>query len=603
MKDPPPNELDQLVEWVLRQDRPEIADALWRPTNFAGPVAAPGVPLLSHPFQFDRERRLYLTPQPARAPLDLMGVYSTASEHNGGLVYPLDEIIDVLRTTPRSALVRLCSARRRYHRSTTASYRRRSSRPFAPHQWKDGLIAALAQPERVFTSPQISIALLGLALYHCREGDEEIEPVVAGPLLLALADHIGGRPSGMNATLMLARLGVMYRTRNPQSAWGRYERLFREIAPSMTSDPQYVDTHGVIEQCLGIEFDDYEALGMAMYLLLRGTMESGPPKLATELAGIRQTTETKSAFFDAWAIDDTAPPSLGASTFGWDFSEYRLRPLIRIADIVVPVSVHFVLDKGTDGLFFTVADCIRARDGDRASLGWRAFFGRVWERYVFQLVRAGVGDDARVVPETRLKEVWGRHRVCDNVILYPNAWLLVEAESRRLTRDTIARGTIEDLQQDLRRAVTDKAVQLSSTIARLRADARAVLSDAPTEGCRYFPVVVLPGPFPHLPPIVDEVRQKVATDSRCSELRKRDVEKLMVLDGDDLDLLFSATHSQGTTPVDLLGSWQASRFDGNSFSDWFATEGRTGQVETLGWIADAADALLDRTQQTLQPSA
>jgi len=95
----------------------------------------------------------------------------------------------------------------------------------------------------------------------------------------------------------------------------------------------------------------------------------------------------------------------------------------------------------------------------------------------------------RLYKESDLKAIYGQHvQACDAVIDYGDSFVLVEATSRRLTRESAAGNSIEDLDNEIHNLIEAKGEQLQSTISLLRGDDRLT----GTVPRRFYPVVVLP---------------------------------------------------------------------------------------------------------------
>ena len=448
--------------------------------------------------------------------------------------------------------------------------------------------------ERAFTSPHVVLTLAKLALLHAN-GQERIPLEHVGLLLLGTADHVGGhvRADDEAWPLELTRYG-WFQYRDPHSAlWGRFQRLWREVIPSLSDDPRYVDPGDVIEEAMGIDYATFLGLGIAVSARFDQMLRQGSLWLPTNIEGTTASPEDIATYIDsisaerAWFIDPGESDEDAA--FSWNFTRMRLRPLLRHNDRLMPFSLGMLREKVTDGLFYTVADLMAERS-PAESQRWREFFGLVWETYVRRLIDEGVGDRARMVPEARMAAAWPHEQICDNVIEYPNRYLLIEAVARRFTEATVARGELPDLEEDLRKAAVIKARQLCSTIRLLMNRSEALATELgrtlpSSDITRYTPVVVLPGPFPLMPVLTDRVAQVLKDDEQCAELRLPRIDDVAILTAGDFEYLVGTAAHTGRTLVDLLDAWRESELNESNWRMW-ASESIPGGAYLPNWLME-----------------
>jgi hypothetical protein len=595
-----PDELDRLVRWIRETHRPETEGHLSLPGQVTDrPAFGPNIPVLGAYGTEVRASGLVVARSLDRKPPDLFGAFATAEDVLGG-ARPIAELAEALRE---------CEFEDVLHRLVTLNafltdknikdvdLNRELVAALLPQNVAVTLRPLIESGERAFTSSHVVLTLMKLAVIHAN-GAQQVPLEYIGLLLLGMADHIGGhiRADDDSWPLELTRYG-WFQSRDPQSVlWGRFQRLWREVIPSLRGDPRFVDPGEVIEAELGIGYETFLALGIGMSARFDQMLGKGPMWFPTNIEGTAASPDDIARYVDtisadrAWYIDATEGEE--DPTFSWNFTRMRQRPLLRQGDRMIPFSLAMLREKVTDGLFYTVADLMAER-GRADSQRWREFFGLVWESYVRRLIEVGVGDRARMIPESRMMAAWPEQQICDNVIEYPNRYLLVEAVARRFTEATVAKGDLSDLEEDLRKAALIKSRQLCSTVRLLMDRSDALEAELgrrlqPTDASRFSPVIVLPGPFPLMPVLTDRVSLYLRDDPRCAELGLPPVDDVAILAAADFEYLVGTAAHTGRTLVDLLDDWRRSEVRELRDSNWrtWAAESIPGGAYMPDWLME-----------------
>lgn len=476
------------------------------------------------------------------------------------------EVEEVIRELPRLNLVTLLSkltCHLEQSNEVDASVQREIVDAFAPVRVIEQARARIAEGD-VFTSRQVTLALAKLVLTRASDKLGEVDPRTAGTLLLGLSDHLyDDDPDKATADSSLSRLGLFSRSTSPGQAWGRYELLWRDIALDLQEHASGFDLDRLVEEAFGLPWQVHEALASVCYLHFWGRVRDKGSDWyeRTPLTGTNMTPQQQAIFFERWAADEAWFATLPIAPLALEFSGFRQRPLIRNRQQgVAPISLQFLLYKGSDGFLDGLADHLRARD-PQLSHQLRTWFGAIWERYVWRVLEDAVGDAQRVVSEAQMKALQRGGRVCDAVIRYPEAWLLVEAHGRRITYEGAVRGSDVDLETDVRASILDEARQLAGAV-------RALRTSLAQEGDSYVPVVVVPWPFPVMPTTIRFVRGLVEKDGDCAELNQPTVHPLVVMDGQDWETLVATSIKLGRTLRELILEWQGSGYSETNLENW-----------------------------------
>jgi hypothetical protein len=596
-------ELDRLVRWIRETDREETQGSLLVPGLGPDQVAfGPNIPILGAR-QAHTLRSGLIVPR-TRGPQtgDLFGAFATAEDILGRPT-SWDELIEAVALCDFEPLIGKLLTLNAFleHRGVTdRDFSRELATGGVPPQVVPTLRPLIESGERVFTSPQVILTLAKLVLSHSN-GSEDILIQLLGPLILGTADHVGGKVGSEDEDwpLELTRYGWFHFRDRHSVLWGRFQRLWREVIPSLASDPRYVDPGAAIEQEVGVDYDTFLALGIGISSIFdqRVRKEEPPLWIRANIKGTVVSPNQIARFVSSisaergWFLDPEE--SHDDASFSWNFTRMRQRPLLLHNNLLIPFSLGMLREKVTDGLFYTVADAF-ALQGPTHSRRWRDFFGLVWETYVRRLIEQGVGDRARIVPEDRMIAAWPEESICDNVIEYPGRYLLIEAVARRFTEATVAKGTLSDLQDDLRKAALIKARQLCNSVRLLRDQGGSLAAELgrpvpASSSTRYTPVVVLPGPFPLMPVLSDEVSTLLKDDGRCAELRLPVVDDVAFLTAGDFELLVGTAAHTGQTLVQLLDAWKASELREMNWRMW-ASETIPGSSYLPQWLVEGGKA-------------
>jgi hypothetical protein len=596
-------ELDRLVHWIQETDREELRGSLSVPS--LGPDQAafgPNIPILGAWEAVTLPSGMVVPRTPSPSPAKLFGAFATGEDVLGRPT-SWDELVEAISLCDFKDLIGKLLSLNAFleHRGVMD---RGLSRELAlgavPEQVIPILLPLVESGERVFTSPQVVLMLAKLVLSHA--GESEATPVrLLGPLILGAADHIGGKIGSEHEDwpLELTRHGwFAFRDRH-SLLWGRFQRLWREVIPSLSSDPRFVDPGSAIEQEFGIDYDNFLALGIGFSSTFDQRVRKQQPPLwfKAEIQGTVVPSDQIARYVESIAAErswfEEEEGTLEDPSYVWTYTRMRRRPLLLHNDLLIPFSLGMLREKVTDGLFYTVADAL-AVQGPAHSQRWRDFFGLVWETYVRRLIEEGVGDLARLVPEHRLISAWPEESICDNVIEYPDRYLLVEAVARRFTEATVARGSLFDLQDDLRKAALIKSRQLCNTIRLLRDRSEELATELgrslPASGStQYTPVVVLPGPFPLMPILYDRVSALLKEDDRCEELTLPTVDDVAFLTASDFELLVGTAAHTGQSLVELLDAWRTSGLREMNWRMW-ASETIPGGSYLPAWLVEGGKA-------------
>lgn len=581
--------LDEFARWAEATRSTESGAGLLAPGGDSGEFGSDFQKLSSG---------IWVPPSDEKVPADLMASYLTASDLGlepatmpqvESMFARLPQFITVVSLAHVSCLMEL-------RQSTNTELQADFLEHCCPQPLAELAEPRLTAPNVGFSSPQVALAAIELALTNCRDVEEDGSTLSVGPLLMAVGDHMvqKGERSREATDLEITRYGIFFAPRYVRSLPGRYDRMWREIAPTLSAHPDYVDVAATVEEATGIPFDEYISLGMGLYSVFsrKKSIMEGPWWMELSKQKLALAPATIERFFEQWSADAAWFSEKFGTTFSaWDFTAFQGRPLLRRADRILPFSVNFLLEKATSGIFYLVLDWLRDTGGDWQR--WTRFVGTVWELYVRHLLEGLVGKD-RLISEAALTAGWPEgKKIADNVLLYPIRWVLLETVAKRLNLATVATGGPEALVSDLQDAIVKKARQLADTVEVLKQNpelAGAAMDPFPGS---FRPAVVLPGPFPVMPQVIKQVRRLVNDDPKCAALVGDGVEPLVILTADDLEALLGAANALGSSLDEQIEEWQSSNLaEMNAFI--FLTE-KHRRSFFAEWVDEASNTALTRS--------
>jgi hypothetical protein len=425
--------------------------------------------------------------------------------------------------------------------------------------------------ERYFAvSSQVVVGLALQALLHCPDGDSDIkdEELIyeIGDLLLSLAGTV--EHSGMDrdsALLEMVRMDIWYRLRDLDKWYEVAHALIFDILPTLTSDPDWIDTRKLIEDATGLDLELYWALTSALAINTDNSAEKGyifPPNIISEHISHEQVKK----WTDFWTIDVEDAKTHAAEDvkdeFMWSFSAFYDRPLTRLSNgEVITIRPWFVDMKATPNGFFNTIDRINREQGGSYTR-WARFFGRATEI----LGRKFISDYAptlKRMDESDIAEQWGKGKVCDCVLL-DDDWIALDFVFRRISKQTTTTGSVTDLALDLDKGVLGKLLQIDETLSK-------GLAKVPAPKGNIFPLVVVCAPFPVNGILLAEVdtwvfsekRKVIGTNPACREP--------MIIDLEEFWALLESAAINNLSPAQMLRMWSDSVLKVSSFRNWLVT--------------------------------
>lgn len=452
------------------------------------------------------------------------------------------------------------------------------------------------EPEAVLFARQAVLAAIRAVLesHPWTEGLEQ--PSLATAILLVHAvgssmselegdgtQTIGGLPA--NLMMELVRNGMLYEQDDDYSILDRTLRYWQEYVVSIERTELREDARSLLEQALGLTFEDFFALGCWVWLLAKNRNPASDPNanLLTQpssLPGVSLPRDKVESFLEKVS----APAEWFSKEFEDRESQYNFlpihtRPVLRLAgsreEQLLILDETFLLQKFTlIGLFWAIHDNERDNHGDNDRLLWTQAHGEAVESMVEERLQemapALQDSDGRksFYTEEDLQEAYPDTKITDAVVDYGDRVLVFEIVSGQPAVGTRVAGDPESFKRDTQRLVLKKARQLDETCSSILSDQRKLTGyDAPPDR-RIVPIVVVAGGYPG-----DALSRSHVDDELLAQelLQDAAIDPLCLLSLGELEMIESL-HEAGRSPGELLGNWRRSGLRNIPFRNYVLRE-------------------------------
>lgn len=438
--------------------------------------------------------------------------------------------------------------------------------------------------------PQALLILAKTALMICPDEPPAGQPDTDMPLVAALmgiSDYLDGRgrsrfdaagspwgevPSDLSLELVANQYFNAAYDKKGQLA--RFRRIYQQLMPELAArEPQkYLDFDREFLRATGLPLRSVITVAMTMWA---HALAEKPVALLNAFEDVLLPADEVEAVLELLSTDRAAAAARVVQDeqnfgFAWTFSAFSRHPLIRLGDdAYVVVSPRLLVDRVFGGLIYWDAagwDVTHLNSQRKSKL--RNLVAGAVEAYVGEVLRAiapPAGGEQRVYSEQDLLKAFsisrkGRQKVCDFVVDYGDAFVLVEVNSHRLTRASAVGGSTLAVDHDLEMLIFDrKAKQFEATIKGLRERESKLTGRPAPANRRYHPVLVTDDQFPNSPVTHNRIQELLAAEGL---LQGADVTQLEVLSLEDVDLLEGIAERGGPTMAEIL----ARKAEGNLHS-------------------------------------
>lgn len=451
---------------------------------------------------------------------------------------------------------------------------------------------------------------------------DDLPPLLAATLLSQVAlEDVGSRPTPSGTDLfpsMDAALGadvaaswLFYTTAEAVSTMDQTRRLWTEHLPrgdaAMDRSPAEL-----FRDATGLDIVEFTKLGLMIWAATNGLENFEVPTLASwdhfpfaaefRAQALRFIAETPEALVKVLDAEDRG---------AWDVRAFETAPVVLLAEGPPLVLDEILLwRRFADGPYWAVFDNLKAR-GDDSHLAWTRAYGDM----VQQAAQATLLHMALpVLPTGRtywddsvVAEAFGRvskrttRKTADGVLIIEAEAVAIEIFSGGPTVASRIAADADAFIKDMEKLLWDKVLQLDSTAAELLEDDRR-LTRWPNQATRVVrPLLVQWRTFPMMP----VVHAYIEAECRARDLLQQEgVKSLLVVELDELEMLFAVCQDTHRTLTRLLDEWAVGQHRGftvkNHLIDVFSDlDARLRPAAVTERIVAAFDELEARARRNL----
>ena len=240
--------------------------------------------------------------------------------------------------------------------------------------------------------------------------------------------------------------------------------------------------------------------------------------------------------------------------FYYSFLTMRRTPLFRMKeDKYIPMSLRFLKERITVGVYWIIFDHLKEKKGDKVALGFKQFFGEIFQRYVEQMFSRIISQSNSLADRLFFDIFYetsdGQRRSSDAVLFYPRKAVFLEVKTGTLQMaKTAIPGTIQEFEKDLDKIVTKSATQLEGRINDFKRGQLSFKGYAAREIDTFYPVVVTLDSIPQEHLIWRRIERRLAEEG-C--FQSEDIARLHIIDIEEMEMLEPLIQS-GKSLVEVL---------------------------------------------------
>lgn len=527
-------------------------------------------------------------------PIDLIQVFLTAEEAFGrrlGLEYVEHEVRQIARDR---LLVRSAVLLGAYEKMQAD--RRAIDEQLIPNWFTEPTatkVRTALQGNRRLLAPQALMMLMRYAIALSPNQPEEDRIGRFPALLLAIQDDLGGRgqrdASDEPVTFDGDTGSVLFREIVQNQAFhasvdsgtmlARHDLHWNVLPERMKDDPRRVDLVSLFLEATGVPFDDFVAVGLALWAIveMRGFYPVSREALNLKLAPER--VEAALALFSRTADEMRESDVRHDAEFGaqWSFDTFRRFPVVRMGDgQLLVLSKDLLLQRLFTWLpMYDLLNGLAGRGPDGRHTGEQAlqWFRTIAEAEAMESLinlMPPVGGVQRFYGEADIQAAFGTTvKNADAALEYPDAWVVVEISTRHLSRQSVSGGSAQALDKDIDRGVMKKVEQIDSTITELIRDEGRLTKRSAMPRRRYAAVLIVTEGFPVNPMSMTAIHGRVAASGLLRDPR---IGPVHILDQEDLNIVEAIAESGGPSLLQLLQEHEAGNLKNMDFKSWLIVE-------------------------------
>ena len=592
----PHDEYKALRDTFLSQQPAGTNDWLFVPRTGTRYAAGTSVPLLATGY-LPSNTGLYLPERAMRRPMpiDILATYVTG-EDVLGQPFPLELVIAGLAASSQTDVLVVCANLLAAWEEKPLDVERDVQIAAVFRDPYHGHIIDAVRHGQALFSVQAILILAKLAVRFCPpRAPTDGSRLPSVPLwLLSIQDALGRDDPGVTGTIagvtgdprtIAALMRTQFLSTRPElgTLLAVFQLRWRDLPAQVEHrHRRRGNLEGMFKDATGVKLDDLLSVGIALWAA--ASQGLGPvlaiPQLSLSLsqrriaAALRLFAASPAILRQEIEADEHA---LGAA---WSFDALRHYPVVRLrGGGLLVLSRRLLLERIFGAIRYDVESGLRQVGRDRDASWAMAFWQSMCERDArlsLASVAPAAGLSKRLYVEEELKGAFGTgNKTADVAIDYPDAWVVCEVTTSKLSREAVIGGSIDALNRDLGRTIDAKARQLEATIVELERDESRLTGYRPSPRSRFVPVLVMAEGFP-VNPITS-----LAIEGRLKKsgiLQGPKIAPLHVIDRDELSMVEGLAEYRGASFEEVLARHEHAAFRRMSLSDWLLVE-EHAQVE------------------------
>ena len=430
------------------------------------------------------------------------------------------------------------------------------------------------------------LLVAGILLAHITAAEMNRTRPVTEPTLARLPESLA---------MEIVANNIFNEVENPGALLARTWMLWRDYGPRVSPAKARKPPLEMLTEVTGIDFEDLLAIAFCYHAkAMAYAPDRGVRISAYDIDGVDRDVIDRFLSRFAITLDDLAS-QLAACSESWQMLPMQDRPLLRVSDDVIVLDTKYLLERITRGLYWLVHDHEHDNHGDDARNRWTQVYGDMVEfRVEDQLRRLApplIGQGSTFFTEEDLRAAFRSKRNAqknvDTGIDFGEEVVLAEVVSGQVSVPTRSQADVEAFKRDVERLALKKIRQLDVSATNLLQDPQPSNSPLPAPASKIRPVVVQGGGFP-----VNVVTRRYIEGCSDQERLLSDprIERLSILDLEELDVCEALHESRGPSLPVILGGWASSEYRNASLRTYLALcLGR--ETEQAGRPADLDRAL------------
>jgi len=351
---------------------------------------------------------------------------------------------------------------------------------------------------------------------------------------------------------------------------GRYIRLFIKIPldPSIIALPDYIDLNKEFKESTSFDLTEYITIGFSLIVnFVRASLVNNNMQdcswFITKNTYFKDTNiSNKGAerIFNSFCITlsdirrELNALSSDKSKLRYDNIIFQKYPLLEFkSGQYTPLSLRFLKEKLTSGVYWTLFDYIKTHGGEHLNKFTR-YFGNIFEYYIkeiFNRIYPKHPNLAQILfHEHTYHKKEGECKTSDLMIFYADKAIFVEVKSSRLNvTKTAIMGDLDSFKEDVKDIVVQGASQLHRVINDFKNSRFTINNINPKSIKKYYPLLITLDSFPQNFLIWGLINKALVDEGY---LQDKDIAPMQIIDSEEIEIIEPLIEDKGINIIDII---------------------------------------------------